>query len=129
MFRRSSSTATTTPALPDHGAVDDRTGGAVTGPDAGHRPGGLSGLRESHRRRAVRRARLRDAADDAALRARVDRMQRRLAQVGAVQVTPRHHGIDNDAARRDPMTRPFSMPVDGPRGDRRIDTAALARPA
>lgn len=101
MFRRSSTTATTTSS-------------AVAG---------------SHRRRAVRRARQREVVDDAALRARLDRMNRRLAEVSSVQVTARTQGIDNDAARRDPLTRPFSAPVDGPVPPRRVDTPEMARPA
>ncbi len=104
MFRRSSSTATTSSAV------------------AG-----------SHRRRAVRRARQREVVDDAALRARLDRMNRRLAEVSSVQVTARAQGIDNDAARRDPLTRPFGAPLSdaareqGPA--RRSVTAPLPRPA
>lgn len=83
----------------------------------------------THRRRDVRRARRREATDDAALRARLDRMNRRLAEVGSIQVTARTQGIDNDAARRDPLTRPFSAPVDGPLPRNRADTAEMARPA
>ncbi len=100
MFRRSSSTSTTSSAV-----------------------GG------SHRRRAVRRARQREVIDDSALRARLDRMNRRLAEVSSIQVTARAQGIDSDTARRDPLTRPFSAPVDGPVLPRRVDTAEMARPA
>lgn len=105
MFRRSSSTAT--------------TGSATT----------TSAISGSHRRRAVRRARQREVVDDAALRARLDRMNRRLAEVSSVQVTARAQGIDNDTARRDPLTRPFSAPIDGPVPPRRVEAAEMARPA
>jgi hypothetical protein len=98
MFRRSSSTATTS-----------------------------SSVAGSHRRRAVRRARQREVVDDAALRARLDRMNRRLAEVSSVQVTARAQGIDNDAARRDPLTRPFSAPA--PRVARSTSPFAAARTA
>lgn len=66
----------------------------------------------SRRARHSRRAQRREAADTAAQQARLDRLQRRLeevASVTAVETSPRASAIDDAAARRDPMTRPFPM--------------------
>ncbi|GAA4807820.1 hypothetical protein GCM10023200_51860 [Actinomycetospora chlora] len=83
------------------------------------------GLRGRH----TRRARQQEAVDTAALQARLERVHRRLAEVGSVQVRTRTGAIDTEAARRDPLTRPFA-PADGERVlRRRTDTAALPRPA
>jgi hypothetical protein len=83
------------------------------------------GLRGRH----TRRAREQQAVDEAALAARLERVNRRLAEVGSVQVTGRAGAIDNDAARRDPLTRPFAS-GDGSRVlRRRTDTAAMPRSA
>ncbi len=67
--------------------------------------------RNSRRARHSRRAQRRDAADSAAMRARLDRMHRRLAEVAEVALPQPSSpaAIDNTAARRDPMTRPFPM--------------------
>jgi hypothetical protein len=114
MFRRSTSTASTlAPARARR--------------DAGRGTEELAA--ERGRARHARRARQRKAVDEAALQARLDRVHRRLAEVGSVQVTGRAHAIDNDTARRDPLTRPFSAPADGPAPRRRTDTAAMPRPA
>ncbi|GAA4864012.1 hypothetical protein [Actinomycetospora straminea] len=78
--------------------------------------------------RHTRRAKQRRAVDDAALQARLDRVHRRLAEVGAVRVTGGAHVIGNEDARRDPLTRPFAA-VDGVPAARRSHTAPLPRPA
>jgi hypothetical protein len=103
MFRRSPSTAAATDTDPGRG--------------------------DRRRTRQDRRARQRRALDDAALQARLARVHRRLAEVGSVDVTGRGHAIDNEAARRDPMTRPFAAPTGARAPRRRTDTAAMARPA
>lgn len=60
------------------------------------------------RARHSRRERRREAVDTAARQARLDRVHRRLVEVGSVQVT-RPQAIDTDTARRDPLTRPFAV--------------------
>jgi hypothetical protein len=115
MFRRSTSTAST--LAPTRARGDARRDPADELAD------------ERRRTRHTRRVRQRKAVDEAALQARLDRVHRRLAEVGSVQLTGRAHAIDNDTARRDPLTRPFSAPVDGPVPGRRTDTAAMSRPA
>lgn len=122
MFRRSSTTASSArpaallAAAPlDEGPEGDDDTATATGP------------------RHARRARQRQADDAAALRARLDRVHRRLAEVGSVQVTGHVHAIDNAAARRDPLTRPFGSPFSAAAGEhgpaRRSVTAPLPRPA
>lgn len=148
MFRRSTTTARSArPALaavapagttrlddagpegPSSSAGSDArtTTGPTTGPATGPR----------HTRRAHRR----QADDAAALRARLDRMHRRLAEVGSVQVKGHVHAIDTVAARRDPLTHPFAAPwadpwdapQPGAAGEqapaRRSVTGPLSRPA
>lgn len=115
MFRRSTSTAPTIA----------RTGGAA--PEAAL--GTAVDERSGSRRRHARRAREQEVVDEAALRARLERVHRRLEEVGSVQLAGRTHAIDNDTARRDPLTRPFAAPVDGRIPRRRVDTAAMPRPA
>lgn len=122
MFRRSSTTARSTrPALAS-------VGGA--GSDA---PEEHDAAAPTVGPRHTRRARRRRADDDAALRARLDRVHRRLAEVGSVQVTGHVHAIDTAAARRDPLTRPFAATLPGADRDRnparRSATAPLPRPA
>ena len=122
MFRRSTTTtrsvrpaALAAVTLADEGDTAGRGGTTVAGP------------------RHTRRARQRKADDAAALRARLDRVHRRLAEVGSVQVTGHVHAIDNAAARRDPLTRPFGSPLSGAAREqgpaRRSVTAPLPRPA
>ncbi|WP_285653575.1 hypothetical protein [Actinomycetospora sp. NBRC 106375] len=85
--------------------------------------------------RHTRRAQQQQASNEAALKARLERVHRRLAEVGSVQVTGRVHAIDNDAARRDPLTRPFALPDGAPMPRHRTatptkpTTAAMPRPA
>jgi hypothetical protein len=78
------------------------------------------------RARHSRRERRREAVDTAARQARLDRVNRRLVEVGSVQVT-RPQAIDTDTARRDPLTRPFSAPA--PRVARSTAPFAVARSA
>ena len=78
------------------------------------------------RARHSRRERRREAVDTAARQARLERVNRRLVEVGSVQVT-RPQAIDNDTARRDPLTRPFSAPA--PRVARSTAPFAVARSA
>jgi hypothetical protein len=94
MFRRPTSTAT---------ALRVRR----TGDDTARRD---QDERAVPRARHSRQARRREAVDTAAMQARLDRVHRRLVEVGSVQVAARPQAIDNDAARRDPLTRPFSAP-------------------
>lgn len=126
MFRRSTTTTRSArpAALTAVATVDDHDGAVGEGtPSVGPRH--------------TRRARQRKADDAAALRARLDRVHRRLAEVGSVQVTGHVHAIDNDTARRDPLTRPFASPFgarrSGAAGEagpaRRSVTAPLPRPA
>ena len=117
MFRRATST----------GSTIVRTGGTAVD-ETGPREHGTG--RSAGRARHTRRARQREAVDIAALQARVDRVHRRLAEVGSVQVA-RPHAIDNETARRDPMTRPFVAPGApvAPRRGGSPSTATLARPA
>ncbi|GAA4903792.1 hypothetical protein EV188_10468 [Actinomycetospora succinea] len=126
MFRRSTTTRSVRPA-----ALALATP-AGEGPDAD-----AEGTPSVVGPRHTRRARQRKADDAAALRARLDRVHRRLAEVGSVQVTGHVHAIDNDTARRDPLTRPFAAPFGTPLPGaadeqapaRRSVTAPLPRPA
>ena len=105
MFRRPTSTGTTALLTHDDDGADD----------AGRRgQHGRQREREARRARHSRRQRRREAVDSAALQARLDRVHRRLVEVGAVQVSARPQGIDDDTARRDPLTRPFAAPVRRP---------------
>lgn len=112
MFRRSTTTtrARRSTAVLGHGDTVDTLGPEDAGP------------------RHTRRAKQRKAIDDAALQARLDRVHRRLAEVGSVRVTGRAHVIGNEDARRDPLTRPFAA-VDGVPAARRSHTAPLPHPA
>ncbi|PVZ04285.1 hypothetical protein [Actinomycetospora cinnamomea] len=98
MFRRPTSTAATTGTTLRPRRVGD---------DADRRD---HVERAARRARHSRRARRREAVDTAALQARLDRVHRRLVEVGSVQVATRPQAIDNDTARRDPLTRPFVAP-------------------
>ena len=92
MFRRPTADSTSSTRSTDSAVTDTA--------DAADAPGG----RARHSRRSQRR----EAADSAALQARLDRVAQRLAEVGAVRLPLRPEVIDNDAARRDPLTRPFA---------------------
>lgn len=130
MFRRSTSTIRSArpAALLAAAPADDRD---TPGHDTAGSTPSLAGPRHA------RRARQRQADDAAALRARLDRVHQRLAEVGSVQVTGHVHAIDNAAARRDPLTCPIAAPFGTPRSRatgeagpaRRSVTAPLRRPA
>jgi len=98
MFRRPTTSGTTALRTPEDDWTDRRD------------RGGEHDDRAARRARHSRRQRRREAVDTAALQARLDRVHRRLVEVGSVQVS-RPQGIDNDAARRDPMTQPFTAPA------------------
>ncbi|MDD7937640.1 hypothetical protein PHK61_04295 [Actinomycetospora lutea] len=126
MFRRSTTTARSVRSV--RPAALAAVGPAGEGDTAAH-----DGAPSAAGPRHTRRARQRKADDVAALRARLDRVHRRLAEVGSVQVTGHVHAIDNATARRDPLTRPFGSPLSAvvPDGTpaRRTTTAPLPRPA
>ncbi|MEJ2887824.1 hypothetical protein [Actinomycetospora aeridis] len=121
MFRRSTRP---TPLFPADAATEGTAEGAA---------GSAGSAAQDAGPRHTRRARQRKADDAAALRARLERVERRLAEVGSVQVTAHGSAIDNAVARRDPLTRPFAAPLPRPVGElpgaRRSVTAPLRRPA
>ncbi|MEJ2862516.1 hypothetical protein [Actinomycetospora flava] len=122
MFRRPTTTARSA-----------RSAALLAAPPADEAPDGDDGASATAGPRHTRRARQRQADDAAALRARLDRVHRRLAEVGSVQVTGHVHAIDNATARRDPLTRPFAAAFPDAVGEqrpaRRSVTAPLPRPA
>lgn len=133
MFRRQSSTS---PANPGAADLDPAGRGLVTleprgtsrrepAPGTGAETPGRQPRHTRHTRRAQAREaadaaarQAREAADAAAAQARLQRVQQRLADVGSAPMSRKPAVIDDDAARRDPMTRPFPMVFGTPRAPR-----------